>query len=104
VVEEEKQRQQQQEQQQMEEEKEEEKVEEATPTILSRAAPQNPDLHKLVLRIKKLQLDLQCHLEVVHVPGTTMIAEGADGLSRGVWMTHLQSCPNYRKLMSEIFQ
>jgi hypothetical protein len=63
-----------------------------------------PGLHKLVLKIKKLQLDLQCHLEMVHVSGTTMIPEGKDGLSRGVWMTHLQSRPNYRQLMSEIFQ
>jgi hypothetical protein len=72
--------------------------------IVQSGASKSPGLHKLVLKIKKLQLDLQCHLEVVHVPGTTMIAEGTDGLSRGVWMTHLQSRPNYRQLMSEIFQ
>jgi hypothetical protein len=57
--------------------------------IVQSGASKSPGLHKLVLQIKKLQLDLQCHLEAVHVPGTTMIAEGTDGLSCGVWMTHL---------------
>jgi len=28
-----------------------------------------------------------CHLEVVHAPGTLMIEQGTDGLSRGIWLS-----------------
>jgi hypothetical protein len=41
-------------------------------------------LHKMVQRIKYLELLLGCHLEVIHVPGTTMIHQGTDGLTRRV--------------------
>jgi hypothetical protein len=44
------------------------------------------ELHKLVLQIKRLELQLGCRLEVIHVPGTLMIHQGTDGLSRGLWM------------------
>jgi hypothetical protein len=40
-------------------------------------------LHLLVQQLKALELDLGCRLEVIHVPGTTMIIEGVYGLSRG---------------------
>ena len=42
-------------------------------------------LHSLVLDIKALEQELGCHLKVVHVPGTLMITQGTDGLSRGLW-------------------
>ena len=35
----------------------------------------------LFLRIKLLELELQCTLQVIHVPGTAMIKQGTDGLS-----------------------
>jgi hypothetical protein len=43
-------------------------------------------LHELVMEIKALELELGFHLEVVHVPGTLMIDQGTDGLSRGLWL------------------
>jgi hypothetical protein len=42
-------------------------------------------LHILVQQLKALELALGCRLEVIHVPGTIMITQGNDGLSRGVW-------------------
>ena len=41
----------------------------------------------LVVKIEELELELGCHLEVVHVPGTYLIMQGTDGLSRGVWLS-----------------
>ena len=72
--------------------------------IVQGGASKAPELHKLVLKIKALEMELGCHLEVVHVPGTAMISEGTDGLSRGMWMTNLQSRPTPEVLMTEIFQ
>ena len=48
----------------------------------------------LFLRIKLLELELRCHIQVIHVPGTTMIVQGTDGLSRGVNMQNLASHPS----------
>jgi hypothetical protein len=45
------------------------------------------ELHILVLQVKRLELELSCHLEVIHIPGTLMIHQGTDGLSRGLWMS-----------------
>jgi hypothetical protein len=39
-------------------------------------------LFELVLRLKELELDYNMHLQIVHVSGKRMIAEGTDGLSR----------------------
>jgi hypothetical protein len=40
-------------------------------------------LFLLVLRLRKLEVEEQCLLHLVHVAGTRMIGQGADGLSRG---------------------
>ena len=40
-------------------------------------------LFNLVLRLRKLEVDQQCLLHLVHVAGTRMIGQGSDGLSRG---------------------
>jgi hypothetical protein len=55
--------------------------------IMSSGSSTSPALHKLVLQIKRLEMYLCCHLEVIHVPGKLMIHQGTDGLSRGLWMT-----------------
>lgn len=44
------------------------------------------ELLKLVREIRLLELELGCRVEVLHVPGTLMIRQGTDGLSRGVVM------------------
>jgi len=40
-------------------------------------------LHELVLRLRLLEGSAHCKIHFVHVAGTRMIAQGADGLSRG---------------------
>jgi hypothetical protein len=59
---------------------------EATYNIFEKGSSQTLSLHILVQQLKSLELALGCRLEVIHVPGTTMIiTQGTDGLSRGVW-------------------
>jgi hypothetical protein len=43
-------------------------------------------LHELVLRLTKTELEYDFTLHVVHVAGTRMIAQGTDGLSRGIFL------------------
>ena len=43
-------------------------------------------LHGLILRLHQLSLDYSVILQVIHVAGTRMIAQGTDGCSRGVLM------------------
>jgi hypothetical protein len=57
--------------------------------VVGNGTSRNTILQNLVHRVKYLELCLGCHLEVVHVPGTAMIAQGTDGLSRGVWISSL---------------
>ena len=52
--------------------------------VFRRGVSKSNTLQKLFLEIKLLELQLECHLLLIHVPGTTMIREGTDGLSRGV--------------------
>jgi hypothetical protein len=40
-------------------------------------------LFLLVLRLRKLEVNHQCLIHVIHVAGTRMIGQGSDGLSRG---------------------
>jgi hypothetical protein len=54
--------------------------------IVNQGSSRNPDLHQLVREIKDACVELGCQLEVVHVPGTIMIDQGTDGLSRGLWL------------------
>jgi hypothetical protein len=51
--------------------------------------------HILVQQLKTLELALGCLLEVIHVPGTNMITQGTDGLSRGIWANVLNTDFNY---------
>lgn len=43
----------------------------------------SPELHELVLRLRKLEVTLSAELIVVHVSGKRMIESGVDGISRG---------------------
>jgi hypothetical protein len=63
----------------------------------------SPALHEMVEEIKRIKIELGIVLEVVHVPGTTIITEGTDGLSRGIWISHLHSNPSQDQVLSEIF-
>jgi hypothetical protein len=55
--------------------------------IVHNGSSTSPSLHKLIRRIKILELLLGCRLEPIHVPGRLMILQGADGLSHGMWMS-----------------
>jgi hypothetical protein len=52
--------------------------------IVSNGSSSSPELQKLLRRLKYLELVLDIRLEIVHIPGLHMIAQGTDGLSRGV--------------------
>jgi len=41
-------------------------------------------LHELILRLRKVEMEIGLTIHLVHVAGTRMIAQGTDGLSRGV--------------------
>jgi hypothetical protein len=43
-------------------------------------------LHKLVLCLRKMELEYDFALHVVHVAGTRMITQGTDSLSRGIFL------------------
>ena len=40
-------------------------------------------LHELIVRLRKVEMEAGLNLQLVHVAGTRMIAQGTDGLSRG---------------------
>eukprot|EP00956_Cyclotella_meneghiniana_P038265 scaffold151070_cov70-Cyclotella_meneghiniana.AAC.1 len=63
----------------------------------------SPCLHHLIWQIKCLELELEIHLQVVHVPGVVMISQGSDALSRGVWVTPFQSIQDQRMLTASVF-
>ena len=53
--------------------------------IMHNRTSSSPGLHTLVKSISLLEATLRFVLEVVHVPGLTMISHGEDGQSRGLW-------------------
>jgi hypothetical protein len=55
--------------------------------VVQNGSSSSPELHQLVRNLKGLKVEIQCRIEVVHVPGKLMIAAGPDGLSRGVWLS-----------------
>ena len=46
-----------------------------------------PCLHARIEVIRLLKMELDCCLQVVHVPGVVMIDQGTDDLSRGIWVS-----------------
>lgn len=43
----------------------------------------NKQLHALVLRLRRIELDYSLKLHIIHISGKRMMAQGTDGLSRG---------------------
>jgi hypothetical protein len=74
---------------------------EVTYNICKKGSSKTLSLHLLVQQLKALELALGCRLEVIHVPGTTMITQGTDGLSRGIWA----NCSNtdFKSFAVEVF-
>lgn len=48
-----------------------------------RGSSKSKSLHELVLRLRKLELEFNLVIHLIHVAGTRMIAQGTDGGSRG---------------------
>jgi hypothetical protein len=67
-----------------------------------RGSSRSPRLHALIMRLKVLELQHNCLLVVIHIPGVIMIQEGTDGQSRGIWTTSLTVSGGYR--MSNLFR
>jgi hypothetical protein len=57
---------------------------EVTYSICKKGSSKTLSLQMLFQKLKALELILGCRLEVSHVPGTTMITQGTDGLSREI--------------------
>jgi hypothetical protein len=57
---------------------------EVTYNICKKGSSMILSLHMLVQKLKALELALWCCLEVIHIPGRTMITHGTDDLSRGI--------------------
>lgn len=72
--------------------------------IAASGSSSSPGLHALIEEIRLLELELQCRLQVIHVPGVAMIHQGTDGLSRGVWSTVLHELPDQSQLTASVFE
>jgi hypothetical protein len=70
---------------------------------ITKGASRIHSLHVIVTAIKELEAELGCRLEPIHVPGTTIIIQTTDGLSRGIWGSALQNRLNQEMILSEIF-
>jgi hypothetical protein len=58
---------------------------EVTYNICKKGSSKTLSLLLLFQQLKALELALGCRLEIINVPGTTMITQGTAGLSRGIW-------------------
>jgi len=71
--------------------------------IVSSGASSSPELHFLIEQIRLLELDLNCTLVAVHVPGRVMIEQGTDALSRGVWVSPFHHAIHHREINTAVF-
>ena len=62
-----------------------------------------PPLHSLISQIQLLEIELDLHFIIIHIPGVVMIQQGTDGLSQGIWMSSLHSHMNEREILRAIF-
>ena len=53
-------------------------------SCLTKGSSSSKLLHDLIVRLRKVEMECGVSLHVVHVAGTRMIAQGTDGLSRGL--------------------
>ena len=76
----------------------------ATYYICSAGSSRSPGLQALVEQIRKHELILGCTLQVIHIPGSAMILQGTDGLSRGLWLSSLRPQVDQHVLTESIFR
>jgi hypothetical protein len=72
-----------------------------TYNICKKGSSKTLSLHLLVQQLKAFELVLGCRLEDIHVPGTTMITQGTDGLIRGIWANCFNT--NFKSFAMEVF-
>ncbi len=48
------------------------------------------EIQNLVMEIKALEMMLICRLDIIHIPGISMITQGVDDISQEVWQTNLR--------------
>lgn len=53
-------------------------------SCFTKGSSSSPLLHELILRLRKVEMDIGLKLQMVHIAGTRMVAQGTDGLSRGM--------------------
>lgn len=63
----------------------------------------SPGLQALIEQIRHYEYLLRCQLQVIHIPGKAMIAQGTDGLSRGIWASELHPTLDQQQLTASIF-
>jgi hypothetical protein len=72
--------------------------------VASSGSSPSPRLHALIEEIRLLELELDCCLQVVHVPGVVMIDQGTDGLSRGIWASPFHGLTDSLVLTRAVFE
>jgi hypothetical protein len=63
-----------------------------------------PRLHLLIKEIRLLEMEMDCCLQVIHVPGVVMIDHGTDGLSQGVWVSAFHGLTDNLLLTKAVFE
>jgi hypothetical protein len=76
---------------------------EVTYHVVTSGSSTSLGLHSLIHDIKMLELQLNCHVVCIHVPGTTISLQGADGLSRGVLISPLHARDSSRSILASLF-
>jgi hypothetical protein len=71
--------------------------------IAASGSSKSAGLHALIKEIRTRELRLGCYLEVIHVPAIVMIQQGADALSRGIWISPLQGLMDPRRITQAVF-
>jgi hypothetical protein len=72
--------------------------------IAASGSSPSPGLHALIEDIRLLELELNCTLQVIHVPGLLMIDQGTNGLSCGIWMSPLHGLQDAASLTCSVFE
>jgi hypothetical protein len=71
--------------------------------IMSSGSSVSFGLHELLEEIRLIEIELECSLPVVHVPGIARIGQGTGGLSRGVWASVLHNLAHQGSLSRRIY-
>jgi len=69
--------------------------------VINSGSSMSPLSHEVVEEIETLAMELGCCLEIVHAPGTLMIKQGTDGLSRGLWVVPSRQPQGFNQALFE---